>query len=68
MWSVTEGVISGSATNDNVNMDWTGTSNGTLTVDVTSGSGCTISNTININKNATPITGDIQSDSKLTRR
>ena len=68
LWSVTEGTISGASTNDNVDIDWTGTTNGTVTVEVTSGSGCTITNTINVNKNATPLTGDIQSGSRLTRR
>ncbi len=68
LWSVTDGDIPGIATNDNVTIDWAGTTNGTVTLDVKSVSGCTISNTINVNKNATPSTGEIQSSSKLNRR
>ena len=67
-WSVTNGSINGSSTSDNVNIDWSGTGIGTLSIDVTSASGCTISNTINVTKNASPLTGNIQSGSKLTRR
>ncbi len=68
LWSTTGGSISGSNTDEDVDVVWTGTAPGTLVLEVTSGSGCSVSNSININKQATPVIGDIQSGSSLIRR
>ena len=68
LWSTAGGTISGSNTDADVDVVWTGTAPGTLVLEVTSGSGCSVSNSININKQATPVIGDIQSGSALTRR
>jgi len=68
LWSVTGGSISGSNTDADVDIAWTGTSVGTVDLVVTSGSGCSVSNSINISKQATPVIGDIRSGSTLTRR
>jgi hypothetical protein len=67
-WSVTGGTISGSNTDADVDISWTGTTAGTVGLVVTSGTGCSVSNSISINKHATPVIGDIRSGSALTRR
>ncbi|MEN8203729.1 MAG: gliding motility-associated C-terminal domain-containing protein, partial [Bacteroidota bacterium] len=41
LWTVTNGTISGSATNSSVTVFWTGAEQGILNVTLTSGSGCT---------------------------
>ena len=68
LWSITNGTIVGSATNSTVTVDWTGTSQGTVDVTITSGSGCTNTNNITVDKYATPIIGTINSSNELTRR
>jgi len=67
-WIVTEGTISGSSSNPDVTIDWTGTNQGTLEVTITSGSGCTSTGTITVDKSATPVNGNINSSSSLIRR
>jgi hypothetical protein len=67
-WSVTGGTISGSNTDAYVDISWTGTTAGTVGLVVTSGTGCSVSNSISVNKQATPVIGDIRSGSALTRR
>jgi hypothetical protein len=67
-WIVTEGAIPGSSNNSDVTIDWTGTTQGTLEVTITSGSGCTNSNSITVEKYATPINGNINSSNSLIRR
>ncbi|MEX0986459.1 MAG: HYR domain-containing protein, partial [Bacteroidales bacterium] len=67
-WTVVEGTISGSDTGSEISVMWSNTTEGTVTVTVTSGSGCSVSDSITIIKQATPVIGDIQSDYKLTRR
>jgi hypothetical protein len=67
-WAVTNGAISGSSTNPEVTIDWTGTTQGNLEVTITSGSGCTNTNTITIDKYATPTNGNINSSNSLIRR
>ncbi|MGW8315613.1 MAG: HYR domain-containing protein, partial [Bacteroidales bacterium] len=67
-WVVTNGTISGSASDSTVTIDWTGTTQGTLEVTITSGSECTSMNSITINKVAIPTTGNINSSNSLTRR
>lgn len=68
LWTVTNGVISGSDTNSTVDVVWTGTVQGTVSVIITSGSGCSVSNSITVDKNATSVTGAINSSNSLTRR
>jgi hypothetical protein len=67
-WSASEGTIIGSDTGTEVTISWTGTVAGTVEVTATSGSGCSVSNSENITKHATPVVGDIDSSSTLTRR
>lgn len=68
LWNVTGGSISGSNTGTEVDVAWTGPDPGTVELVVTSGSGCSVTNSINIDKQTTPVIGDIQSGSSLTRR
>lgn len=68
LWTVTNGTIAGSDTNPTVAIDWTGTTQGTLDVTITSGSGCTNANNITVDKGVTPGIGVISSSSSLTRR
>jgi hypothetical protein len=68
IWVVTNGTIVGSDTNPAVTVDWTGTIQGTVSVQITSGSGCTNSNNITVDKGVTPATGNINSSNSLTRR
>ncbi|MDT8430761.1 MAG: HYR domain-containing protein, partial [Bacteroidales bacterium] len=59
-WDVTGGTIPGANGASEVNVDWTGTGTGTVSLVVTSASGCSISNSTSIVKNATPNTGNIE--------
>jgi gliding motility-associated-like protein len=59
-WNVTGGTIPGANDASEVNVDWTGTGTGTVSVLVTSASGCSISNSTSVVKNATPNTGNIE--------
>jgi hypothetical protein len=68
LWTVTGGTITGTSNASTVDVMWTGSGAGTVEVEVTSGSGCTISNTMNIVKSETPVVGNIESDFSLTRR
>jgi hypothetical protein len=68
LWSVTNGTIVGSATNSTVDVLWDTTGPGTVAVDITSGSGCVHSNSINVNVAPEALTGEINSSSSLTRR
>ena len=68
LWTVSNGTISGSSTNSTVTVDWTGTTQGTLDVTITSGSGCTNTGSINVDKYATPTIGPINSNNALIRR
>jgi hypothetical protein len=68
LWTVTNGTISGSDANSSVNIDWTGTTQGTVTVTITSGTGCDAADVINVDKTATLVTGEINSSNSLTRR
>jgi len=68
LWTATEGTIIGSDTGPDVDVVWAGTVQGTLTVEVTSGSGCSITNSINVDKAPSILTGDIVSSPKLNRR
>jgi hypothetical protein len=68
LWTVTNGTISGSDTNSTVTVDWTGTTQGTVDVSITSGSGCTNANNITVDKGVTPGIGIISSSNSLTRR
>jgi len=67
-WSVSEGLILGSSTDADVDIEWMGTAAGTLSVEITSGSGCSITNSVGVIKHATPVIGTIQSSGSLTRR
>jgi hypothetical protein len=67
-WVVNNGTIVGSDTNPAVTIDWTGTTQGTVDISITSGSGCTNSNSITVDKGVTPSTGIINSSNSLTRR
>ncbi|MEN8158046.1 MAG: HYR domain-containing protein, partial [Bacteroidota bacterium] len=68
LWTVTNGAISGPATGATVDIDWTGTVQGSVGVTITSGSGCSVSNSITVDKVATGSTGIISSSTSLTRR
>ncbi len=67
-WTVTEGLIVGSDTGSEVEVVWSGTTQGTLSVEVSSGSGCSITNSITVDKAPAIVTGDIISNPKLNRR
>ncbi|HDS08407.1 MAG TPA: HYR domain-containing protein, partial [Bacteroides sp.] len=67
-WTVTNGTISGSATDSSVTVDWSGAAQGTVEVTITSGSGCNCTNSIAINKYETPTIGIINSSNSLIRR
>lgn len=68
LWSVTEGSIPGTAASADVSISWTGAVAGTVSVSVTSGSGCSINNSLNVTKSLTPVTDDILPDTNLIRR
>ncbi|MCK4922057.1 MAG: gliding motility-associated C-terminal domain-containing protein, partial [Bacteroidales bacterium] len=59
-WNVNEGSIIGSATNQSIDVNWTGTLEGTISVVVTSGSGCTALGALAISKSAVPETSEIR--------
>jgi hypothetical protein len=67
-WVVTNGTISGPATNPGVTVDWIGTTQGTVEVTITSGAGCTNTTNMIVDKYAIPTTGNINSSNSLTRR
>ena len=68
LWTVGNGTIIGSDTSPQVDVEWTGIAQGTVSVQVTSGSGCSVSNSITVDKNQRPVTSIISSGSSLTRR
>ena len=68
IWTVTNGIISGSATDPVVTVDWSGTAQGTVEVTITSASGCTSTNSITVDKYETPTISIINSSNSLTRR
>jgi hypothetical protein len=68
LWTVTNGTIIGSNTNSTVDILWNVAGFGTVSVDVTSGIGCTDSDSIVVNVNGVADTGEINSSTSLTRR
>ena len=68
LWTVSNGTIIGSDTSPQVDVEWTGTVQGTISVQVTSGSGCSVSNSYAVDKTQTPVTGIVNSSSSLIRR
>lgn len=68
LWTVINGTISGSDTNASVDVDWTGTLQGNVSVTITSGSGCFVVGNTLVDKTETPLTGTINSSTSLTRR
>lgn len=67
LWTVTGGTITGADNGSSVDVMWTGSGAGNVVVEITSGSGCSISNDIDVMKSETPVVGDIESDFSLTR-
>ena len=67
-WNVTNGIIIGADDTDEIDVSWDGNTSGSVEVIVTSGSGCSINNSINVTQNERPITGDIQYSNSLNRR
>ena len=65
-WSVSEGAIVGSATSEDVVISWTGLTPGIVSVDVSSGSGCSASGSLNVIKAAGPETSEIRSEENPT--
>ncbi|MEE4215413.1 MAG: HYR domain-containing protein, partial [Bacteroidales bacterium] len=59
-WSVSGGNIAEATNEPGVNIEWTGTGEGVVSLIVTSASGCSVSNTTLVIKNATPQTGAIE--------
>ena len=68
LWTVTNGSIVGSNTGSSILVDWTGTVSGTVDVTITSGSGCTNSNSLTVDQYQTPTVGSITSGNALNRR
>lgn len=68
LWTVSSGSIEGPDTGPSVDILWTGNETGTVDVIITSGSGCSISNSINVTESPSPVIGNINSDKSLTRR
>jgi hypothetical protein len=68
LWTVTNGTIIGSDSNSTVDILWSITGQGTVSVDITSGSGCTNSNNITVDVGSMTSTGEIQSSTSLNRR
>ena len=68
LWTVTNGTIIGSDINSTVDILWNTAVQGTVSVQITSGNGCTNSNNITVDKVVTPTTGIINSSNSLTRR
>jgi HYR domain/PKD-like domain len=68
LWTVGNGTIVGSDTFSQVDVEWTGITQGTVSVQITSGSGCSVSNSLMVDKNPAPLTGIIHSGSSLIRR
>jgi len=68
LWTVTNGTILGSDTNSTVDIAWTSTGQGTVSIDITSGSGCTNSNSMTVDVTTAAQTGTINSSTSLTRR
>jgi len=68
LWSVTNGTIVGSDTNSTVDVLWSASGPGSVSVLITSGIGCSNSNSVVVNVNNIADTGEIQSSTSLTRR
>lgn len=68
LWTTTNGTIVGSAVAPSVVVEWTGTTQGSLGVTVTSNSGCINNDSIVVDKYATPDAGNIASDLILIER
>ena len=68
IWNIVNGIIQGSATGPSVVVEWTGVIQGMVSVTITSGSGCSTTNSVTVDKNPSAVTGEIQSNSSLTRR
>ena len=68
LWTVTNGTIVGSDTNSSVDVLWDSAGPGTVAIDITSGSGCVLSNSMNVNVAPEALTGEIHSSTSLNRR
>jgi hypothetical protein len=68
LWAATNGSIIGSDTDSSVVVEWTGTTQGSLEITVTSSSGCINNDSIVVDKYATPDAGNIISDLILIER